>query len=86
MPCPYEHNGCNGPENSDSVCSACSLDNFLKTIYNNRSEIFSAYDSSGKNQQKFIYGLYEGTQEEPPQLTDEEKDRQLKTVLKKLCE
>ncbi|MDR4485069.1 MAG: hypothetical protein R3B95_17995 [Nitrospirales bacterium] len=86
MPCPYEHNGCHGPENSDSVCSACSLDNFLKTIYNNRSEIFSAYDSSGKNQQKFIYGLYEGTQEEPPQLTDEEKDRQLKTVLKKLCE
>ncbi|HNP29281.1 MAG TPA: hypothetical protein PKK23_09570, partial [Nitrospirales bacterium] len=85
MPCPYEHNGCNGPENSDLVCSACSLDNFLHTIYDKRSEIFSAYDGSGIRQQEFIYGLYEGTQKETPHITDEEKDTQLKGFLKKLC-
>ncbi|MDT3777540.1 T3SS effector HopA1 family protein [Nitrospira sp. MA-1] len=85
MPCPYKHNGCNGPENSDLVCSACSLDNFLHTIYDKRSEIFSAYDGSGIRQQEFIYGLYEGTQKETPHITDEEKDTQLKGFLKKLC-
>ncbi|GJL58358.1 MAG: hypothetical protein NPIRA03_12150 [Nitrospirales bacterium] len=85
MPCPYEHNGCNGPENTGSVCSACSLDHFLQTIYDKRSKIFSVYDNSGKDQQTFIYGLYEGTQEEPPHNTDEEKDIQLKAFLKKLC-
>lgn len=85
MPCPYKHNGCNGPENTGSVCSACSLDHFLQTIYDKRSEIFSAYDHTGKDQQKFIYGLYEGTQEEPPHQTDEEIDLQLKAFLTKLC-
>lgn len=85
MPCPYEHNACNGPENTGSVCSACSLDQFLQTIYDKRSEIFSAYDHTGKDQQKFIYGLYEGTQDEPPHKTDKEIDTQLKAFLKKLC-